>query len=95
VDPRLLIYGRTYVLQLFPTDRRSGYLVAWIGPLRLADHHRLATASLQIRADQWEVKFGLRQLPPGATAFWPKLQEEWSTCAEQHRVLDAAEGNAI
>jgi AAA domain len=88
-DPSLLVYGRTYVLRLFPTDRRSGYIVASIGPLRLADHHRLATASLQIRAAQWEVKFELRQLPPGSTAFWPELQEEWSACLRETAVQPA------
>ena len=79
-DPSLLLYGRTYVLRLFPTGRRSGYIIASIGPLRLEDHQRLATASLQIRPAQWEVEFELRQLPTGATAFWPQLQEEWAAC---------------
>ena len=47
-DPTLFVYGRTYVLRLFPTDRRTGYIVASVGPLRLTDHHNLATASLRI-----------------------------------------------
>jgi hypothetical protein len=82
-DPSLFVYGRTYVLRLFPTDSRSGYIVASVGPLRLTDHHRLATASLRIRPAQWGMKFELRQLPPGAAAFWRELENEWSACRRE------------
>jgi hypothetical protein len=82
-DPSLLVYGSTYVLRLFPTKSRSGYIIASVESLRLADHHRLATASLQVRPVRWEVEFELRQLPQEATAFWPQLQDEWSVCLRE------------
>ena len=81
-DPSLLVYGRTFALRLFPTGRRTGYIMASINPLRLADHGALATASLLIRPASWEVTFELRRVPQGSSAFWPQISAEWSACQQ-------------
>ena len=52
-DRSLLVYGRTYVLRLFPTAQRDGYTIADVDPLRLADHHRLAAGCVKLRPTQW------------------------------------------
>jgi ATP-dependent RNA/DNA helicase IGHMBP2 len=76
----LLVYGRTYVLRLFPTDRGGGYIIAAITPLRLTDHHRLAEACLKLRPAGWETRFELRQIPAGASAHWGTIVAAWADC---------------
>jgi hypothetical protein len=78
----LLVHGRTFVLRLFPSDRGGGYLIASVDPLRLTDHHRLAAGCLQLRPLRWEILFELRQIPAGASAFWPRILAEWADCAQ-------------
>ena len=77
----LLVYGRTYFLRLFPTDRGGGYIIAAITPLRLSDHHRLAEACLKLRPAGWETRFELRQIPVGASAHWGTIVDAWADCA--------------
>lgn len=76
-DPSLLLYGRTWVLRLFPTKFRDGYRIASIDPLRIRDHHRLAQACLVIRPASWCPVFEVRMLPRGASAHWERLLAEW------------------
>ena len=56
-DPRLFVTGRPPTCFTFPTDRRTGYIVASVGPLRLTDHHDLATSGLRIRPAQSGMKW--------------------------------------
>jgi AAA domain len=76
----LRVYGRTYVLRLFPTDRGGGYIIAAITPLRLSDHHQLAEACLKLRPAGWETRFELRQIPAGASAHWGTIVDAWADC---------------
>jgi hypothetical protein len=81
-DQSLLVYGRTYVLRLFPSGQRDGYVIASIDPLRLTDHHRLARGCLQLRPGRWKATFELRQIPAGARAHWTRILTEWTNCAQ-------------
>lgn len=77
-DPSLLVYGRTYVLRLFPSPKRNGYVIASIDPLRLADHHRLARGCLQLRSTTWETALEPRRIPAGGSAYWKRILGEWA-----------------
>jgi len=79
-DQSLLVYGRTYVLRLFPTSRRDGYVIATVNPLRLTDHHQLAAGCLKLRPTQWETRFEIRQIPHGVEGYWPQIRAEWADC---------------
>lgn len=76
-DPSLLLYGTNWVLRLFPTARRDGYVIASIVPLRIRDHHQLARRCLVVRPPRWQRVFEVRMLPAGAESHWERLLAEW------------------
>ncbi|WP_053738332.1 DEAD/DEAH box helicase [Nocardia sp. NRRL S-836] len=76
-DPSLLLYGTTWVLRLYPTRHRDGYLIASIDPLRIRHHHRIAHRCLIVRPPSWQRVFEIRMLPQGASAHWERVLAEW------------------
>jgi AAA domain len=77
-NPSLLLYGRDYVLRLFPSPRRDAYVIASVDPLRLVDHHRLATGYLRLHPAGWTTAAELRQVPQGSDANWLRIQAAWA-----------------
>ncbi|MFD4997940.1 AAA domain-containing protein [Streptomyces buecherae] len=75
--PSLLVHTRTYRLRLEVTDRRTGYFVKHIDPLRLADHTRLARSCLIVRPPSWRMVFELKAVPNGSDAQWRELETAW------------------
>ncbi|WP_086667343.1 DEAD/DEAH box helicase [Lentzea kentuckyensis] len=82
-DPSLLLYGRTWVLRLYPTRFRDGYVIASVDPLRIRDHHRLAQACLIIRPPSWHRVFEIRMLPQGASAHWERVLAGWQALNQE------------
>ena len=66
----LLLYGRNFVLRLFPSQRRDGYIIASVDPMRLTDHQRLAAGYLRLCPARWECVFEFRRIPAGSRACW-------------------------
>jgi AAA domain len=77
-NPSLLLYGRDYVLRLFPSPRRDAYVIASVDPLRLVDHHRLATGFLRLHPAGWAAAAELRQVPHGSDSNWLRIQAAWA-----------------
>ena len=84
----LQVYGRTWILRLFPTNRNGGYMIASIDPLRVRDHHRLAQGCLLVRPFSWQRVFEVRQLPPGADSQWNRLRAEWIQLSQEKVVRE-------
>lgn len=87
-DPSLLVHTSTYRLRLYPTDRRTGYFISAVDPVRLRDHNELAKSSLLIRPPGWQVVFGVRAIPQGAEAGWERIRKAWQqlgTVSAEHR----------
>ncbi|MER6204730.1 AAA domain-containing protein [Streptomyces sp. NPDC001642] len=91
-DASLLVHTSTYRLRLYPTDRRTGYFISAVDPVRLRDHNELAKSSLLVRPPGWQVVFGVRAIPQGADAGWEQLRKAWrrlGTVSTEHRESSA------
>ncbi|MFJ8941167.1 DEAD/DEAH box helicase [Streptomyces sp. NPDC102365] len=73
----LLLYGRTWVLRLLPTDRGRAYLIKAVYPLRMRDHHRLAHGCLMVRPTGWNIFPQLRDVPDNCRTHWSLLEWHW------------------
>ncbi|MEV0279594.1 AAA domain-containing protein [Streptomyces sp. NPDC050610] len=81
--PSLMLHTRNYRLKLEPTDRRTGYLIRFIDPVRLSDHARLAQSCLVVRPHGWRLALELRGLPDDADAYWEELVRAWHGLGEE------------
>ncbi|MEU6254153.1 AAA domain-containing protein [Streptomyces sp. NPDC047043] len=87
-DASLLLHTASYRLRLYPTDRRTGYFLAGVDPVRLRDHHELARSCLLVRPPRWQLVLALREIPQGSEAGWDRLRRAWerlATVPAEHR----------
>ncbi len=83
-DPSLLLHTHTYLVRLFVSRDGDAYTIAGITPIRLQDHDRLARGCLLLRT-AWHTVFEHREIPPGSSAQWPRIEQAW---AALHRNQD-------
>ncbi|RPF33173.1 DEAD/DEAH box helicase [Streptomyces sp. TLI_185] len=76
-DASLLVHTAAYRLRLYPTNRRDGYRLAGIDPVRLRDHNELTRSCLLVRPPQWQLVLELREIPHGSDGGWDELCRAW------------------
>jgi hypothetical protein len=87
-NPSLLVHGSTYAVRLFLRNNAGNsripdsYTIAGVLPLRLRDHHRLATGCLLVRHAQWLVVPDAFGIPPNSDSHWARLVAEWASLSE-------------
>ena len=77
-DWSLLAYTRSYVVRLYLTKKyQDAYTIGTINPLRIRDHHQLASGYLLVRSPHWQVVYDTRSIPRNSSAHWPALVACW------------------
>lgn len=89
----LLVHGSAWFARLEPTKSGRGYMVRWVDPLRIRDHHRLARHFLSLHAVGWRRVDTLHGLDERANSFWPHIEHQWDRLVR--RVADASASPAL
>lgn len=78
-DLKLVLYTKTFVMQLFPNDKSGCYSIGYIEGATIRSQAKLAGGCLNVKPQQWR----LASTHQSSTSHWKLINKKWEELAAQ------------